>query len=337
MISAISFFLIPFEIHHLTMLFYDFCKRTEGFKEISESCPEIPEKKKASLLDRILGKKKLVTTVTVILVVLISVPMGIFFEQFTGGKREILIVGHRGGGGRRIPENSLAAIEESIEHGASYVEIDVQRTKDGAYIINHDTNFKRMAGDGRKASDMTLAEIKKLDIGKNFEGYEGERVPTIEELLDFCKGRIGIFVELKGSTADQKMADDVIRMIRERGMEKETLIMSLDYKLISYVNETYEDIETGFTYFLAFGNVGDFDSDVMILEEDAATGKALQKIHGAGKKAVVWTVNKEDSMEKFVRADVDAIITDNVKELKEVMAENEKKGTFEVLTDLFFD
>lgn len=334
-LGFLSLFIIPFEVHHLTKNFYHYCENTDDFSAMANSYPEILEKKKPSFLDYLLKKKRSFFVLFAIMLLITSVFSSLFYEEIFEKKTTIQVVGHRGGGGYSIPENSLSSIAKSIEYGAEYVEIDVQRTKDGYYIINHDKNFMRMAGERRKPKEMTLAEIKQLDIGKFYEGYEGERVPTIEELLDFCKGRIGVFVELKGESADEKMADDVIQMIRERKMEKETVLMSLDYKLMEYVSRTYNDIDAGFTYFLAFGDLGGFESSFLILEEEAATKKALSKIHEAGKKAVVWTVNEEASMEKFIAEDVDAIITDDVKGLIERMREEEGKGTLEWLLEAF--
>lgn len=335
LLSALSLFVIPFEVHHLTVIFYKFCKGTEGFKEIGASFPEILEKTKPSVLDLLLKKKRSFFALFFIAISITSIFSGVFFEQLFIEKIERKAVGHRGGGGFLVPENSLSSIAKSIDYGADFVEIDVQRTKDGFYIISHDKTFKRMAGENRKPIEMTVSEIKALDIGKFYPGYEGERVPTIEELLDFCKGRIGVFVELKGETADEKMVDDMVSLIKERKMEKEMVLMSLDYKLMEYAEKNYKEMETGFTYFLAFGDLGSFRSSHLILEEEAATKKALKRIHAAGKKAVVWTVNKQSSMEKFIKEDVDAIITDDVKALAELIEREKEKGTLELLLEAF--
>lgn len=332
-----SLLFLPFELHHLTILFYRFIGKTKGFEILKEKYPIIPKKTEESLIDRILKKRRMVISLLFISSVIISIPISLFFEDFFAERNDIVIVGHRGGGGFNIPENSISSIQNSIQYGAQYVEIDVQRTKDGRYIINHDKNFNRLAGEKRASYEMTLDEIKLLDIGKNYPIYKGERVVTLEELLDYCKGKIGIYVELKGLTADKKMADEVIKLIEEKDMKDEIIIMSLDYNLIKYVNQNYDYIKTGFVYFLALGDVGTFEADYIILEEDAATDKALEKIHYADKKAVVWTVNKLDSMNKFAASDVDAIITDDVRQMKEIMKRRSQRKKSDILLDFFFN
>lgn len=332
-----SLLFLSFELHHLTIIFYQFVKNTNGFEELKEKYPLISQKSKKSIIDKILQRKKTVVLLLIVSVVSISIPTGIFFEDLFRPTKDIVIVGHRGGGGFDIPENSISSIQKSIEYGAGYVEIDVQRTKDGVYIINHDKNFNRMAGEKRKSHQMSLEEIKKLDIGKNYPQYVGEKIITVEELLDYCKGKIGIYVELKGVTADKQMADEVIDMIKQRNMQDETIIMSLDYDLIKYVRKNYKDMKTGFVYFVALGNPGSFEADYIILEEDAATNKAIEKIHKAGKKAVVWTVNKQESMDKFASKAVDAIITDDVKRMKETLIQKHERTASEILIDMFFE
>ncbi|MDO4799890.1 MAG: glycerophosphoryl diester phosphodiesterase membrane domain-containing protein, partial [Bacillota bacterium] len=335
MIGAITVLFVPFEVHHLTILFRHFTALNERFAHLAEKYPVIPAKSGHSLLDGILMRKRTLAVLIAALILLVALPLGIYYDQIVLGDRVVELVGHRGGGGARMPENSIASIDRSIELAAQYVEIDVQRAKDGSYIINHDKDFKRLAGDRRRAQEMTLDEIKTLDIGRYYPGYEGERVPTMEELLLHCKGRIGIYIELKGSTADPQMADDIVAMVKRHGMERECVIMSLDYGLIRYVESTYPEMETGFCYFLAVGDPGSFETDIIILEEDAATDHAVDRIRMAGKKSVVWTVNKLESMEQFVASEVDGIITDEVEILQQVIRERNARTPLERYIDFF--
>ncbi|UTC70000.1 hypothetical protein E4O01_00930 [Treponema sp. OMZ 790] len=105
-------------------------------------------------------------------------------------------------------------------------------------------------------------------------------------------------------------------------------------ELLEYAKIKYPEIKTGFVFFFALGDTGKFDANYIILEEDAASSSTLNKIHKAGKFAIVWTVNKEKSMEKFVGEDVDGIITDDVKSLKEIMAKRNHRSDLEILLDL---
>ena len=86
---------------------------------------------------------------------------------------------------------------------------------------------------------MTLEEVKQLRV-------DGEPVPTLEDMLDASHGRLTLYVELKGETADKQMADEAVKIIKDRNMTDETVIISLKYDLIDYVESTYPEMNTGF-------------------------------------------------------------------------------------------
>ncbi len=121
------------------------------------------------------------------------------------------IVAHRGSSADR-PENTLASTRRAIEVGATAVEVDVRTTKDGALVLSHDATLDRMTDGTGKIKDKTLAEIHKLDAGRKFDPkFAGERVPTLEQVLTLCKGKIDVLLDLKesGEQYDRKVAEAV--------------------------------------------------------------------------------------------------------------------------------
>ncbi len=228
------------------------------------------------------------------------------------------VIAHRAGGSEG-PENTVAGIDAAVDAGAWGAEIDVQRTRDGAYVICHDTTFARVAGVPRRPSEMTLAEIRELRVtGILGLGSHAEPVPTLEEMLEASHDRVILFIELKGATADRQMADDVVRMVRDAGMVDQCVIISLKYGVIDYIETAYPDIQTGFLAFASYGDIGALNCDYIALEELAATSDAIEAIHLQGKKALVWTVNEESSQYRFLGSEADAIITDNVSQARDV-------------------
>ena len=82
----------------------------------------------------------------------------------------------------------MAALEKAVEEMADRAEIDVQETADGVIVLCHDTSLKRVAGVNKKVSDLTLEQIKKLDVGRWFSSeYQGEQIPTLEEVMEYAK------------------------------------------------------------------------------------------------------------------------------------------------------
>ena len=107
------------------------------------------------------------------------------------------IVAHRGASADR-PEGTLCALRQAIEVGADIVEIDVRTSKDGILFLLHDLTLDRTTDGTGPANQRTMAELKRLDAGVWFdEAYRGERIPTLGEALELCRGKIDVLLDLK--------------------------------------------------------------------------------------------------------------------------------------------
>ena len=263
-----------------------------------------------------------------------AVVLGMFFDQIPIFQRDRMpkIVAHRTGG-IMASENSLEGVDESVKKGIYGVETDIQRTKDGAYIINHDNTFRRLTGVNKTPGALTLAEVKELRIRDTTGSGALLEVPTMEELLDRCKGRITPFVELKGASADRRMADDAVAAIRERNMTDETVLISLNYKVLDYIKKTYPEFETGVLIFAGLGDVSKLNCDMIIMEEEMSTYAQIQAIHAAGKKAGVWTVNKEEELRRFLDSEADCIITDEIPMAVRIQEELQSRSDVQLMHD----
>ncbi|MBR0418477.1 MAG: glycerophosphoryl diester phosphodiesterase membrane domain-containing protein [Erysipelotrichaceae bacterium] len=283
------------------------------------------------------GKARAAFLVSLILVsisgsMIISYIIDTNFDDLFTNEVNVKIIAHRGGGTEAI-ENTVKGVEKAIELGADGTEIDIRRTIDGHYIINHDNNFSRLCSDSRKPERMTLAEIKQLEIhDPNFPNEVGE-VATIEEMLDAVKGRIKLFIELKGSSADRRMVDDMVKMIKERDMIDDCVLISLKYDLIDYAENNYPEIETAYLAFVSFGDTSKLNCDYLGLEEEASSSSTIMNVHFQNKKFMVWTPNKPESQRHFLLSKVDYIITDNVSQAKQMIEELRNRSDYELLTD----
>jgi len=115
-------------------------------------------------------------------------------------KRTILTSAHRGEH-LHHPENSLPAIQAAIDAGMDFVELDVRTTSDGHLVLMHDRTVDRMTNGKGPVDSMTLADIRKLDLGARFPGqFPDLHVPTFDEALQFTKGKIGIYIDTKSAT-----------------------------------------------------------------------------------------------------------------------------------------
>lgn len=132
---------------------------------------------------------------------------------------EVYVVAHRGAH-QSIPENTLAAYAEAIRLGADFVEIDLRTTGDGHLVSIHNSTVDAYAKDAHgPVRDFTLAELKALDIGSRVDlKFRAERVPTFTEILELCKGKVGIYLDLKDADVARTLA-----VIRAYGMESDVL------------------------------------------------------------------------------------------------------------------
>ncbi len=245
------------------------------------------------------------------------------FDEAFHTKITTEVIAHRAGG-VEAPENTVKGIETAVELGAKGCEIDIQRTKDGYYIVNHDADFARTAGVSKTPGEMTLEEVKELRV-------DGEPVPTLEEMLDASKDKAVLFVELKGESADNQMADDAVRIIKEKGMEDQAVLISLKYDVLEYVEQNYPEMLTGYLAFISFGQIEDTPFDYLALEEEISTDENIDAIHEKGKMVMVWTVNEEDDIEDFMTGDADAIITDSVKLAGEIKEQLSRRSPSEII------
>ncbi len=129
----------------------------------------------------------------------------------------VYVVAHRGAH-VGIPENTLAAYAKAIELGADFVEIDTRTTKDGHIVSMHNSEVDGYTKDAKgPVKNFTLAELKAMDIGSRVgPEWKNERIPELGEILDLCKGKIGVYIDLKAANVEQ-----IVKMLRERGMERD--------------------------------------------------------------------------------------------------------------------
>lgn len=248
-----------------------------------------------------------------------------YFPRDIGTK----IISHRGGGSE-APENTVAGLKTAIALGAYGSEIDIQRTADGYYIVNHDANFQRVARDPRTPAEMTLAEVRRLRV----QGSDSP-VATLEEMLDAAKGHLLIFVELKGDTADYQMCDDAVEIIKKRDMLDEAVLISMKYDLIDYIETWYPEVQSGYLTFFGYGDFAKLNCDFLGVEEQSATPSLIDATHAQGRKVLVWTPNTLDAQEYFLTTNADAIITDNVVQANKIVNRLNERNDFERILSAF--
>lgn len=148
------------------------------------------------------------------------------------------VIAHRGAAAY-APENTIPAFLLGAEQGASFVELDLQRTRDGELIVLHDLTLDRTTDvetvfpdrgrpdpdDGSEElhwwlDDFTLAELRTLDAGTWFDPeFADTRIPTLYEVLDAVRGRTGVFIELKSPERYPGIEGEMMAVLERHGLD----------------------------------------------------------------------------------------------------------------------
>ena len=222
------------------------------------------------------------------------------------------ITAHRGGAWK-APENTISALQYTIDSGADYAEIDVQETKDGELILLHDDSLKRTAGVKKNVWDMTLKQVEKLDAGANFhKKFRGEKIPEFTEVLKFCKGRLDLNIEIKYNGKNKGIVNKVVRAIKENHFEDHCVVTSMNYQFLKQIKKTAPEIRTGYIMTMTYGGVQGMEAaDFFSVKHTYVDEKFVTQAHALGKEVHVWTVNYKGDAKRMLDMGVDNIITDD--------------------------
>ena len=238
------------------------------------------------------------------------------------------ITAHRGST-KMAPENTMAALEAAMEEMADYSEIDVQTTADGIVVLCHDLNLKRVAGVDRTLGSMTYSQLEQLDVGSHFSPtFKGERIPTLREVLEACKGRMKLNIELKNIGNDTSLPEQVAALVKEYDMEDQCVITSVKLKYLERIKAMDPDLRTGYILAAAYGNYyesGDFD--FISIRSSFVSRRLVEAVHEDGKAIHVWTVNSKTEMDQMKLLGVDNIITDYPARAREILYREETTET----------
>lgn len=222
----------------------------------------------------------------------------------------LMVIGHRANAGG-APENSLSALENSIELGVPIVEIDVQLTSDSVVIVWHDEDLIRMTGDPRQIREVRYEELDSLTLRSDYSQYrESDRVATLDQFLQQSRGRIQLIIELKYYGFYQALAEKTVELIREYEMEDQVLLKSLNYSGVAQVREIAPDLGVGYVSAAAVGDISRLPVHFLSVYHPNITDELVRNSRDRGMAIYAWTVNGREDMITVIEKRVNGIITD---------------------------
>lgn len=230
---------------------------------------------------------------------------------------QVLIIGHRGANAI-APENTLKAFQKAIELKADYVEFDVHQSKDGEIVIIHDSDTLRTTRHKGSIPKMTLAEIKKLDAG------EGEQIPTLDELIQIAKGKIGLQLEIKAPGMAQKIVDK----LRSANLIESTIVSSFNHNELLEIQKIEPSLKlAALVLRMRKGKTLQkaLDNNFSYIHPEFRFIKkpSIDAAHEKNIKVNAWTVNTRSNMKKLIEIGIDGIITNNIEFAREVLNRTE--------------
>lgn len=224
------------------------------------------------------------------------------------------MIAHRGASGY-APENTLAAFRRAVALGATFIETDLQLSRDARFVAIHDDTVDRTTNAKGKVHDLTLAELRRLDAGSWLGSeFADERIPMLEELLDFSKKQDVVFyLELKpGASWGAEHA--LIGALRESGEIPRTVVISFDPPILQKLREIEPTLMTGLLYDAQVDRPVDRAVEVgarqLCVRGDLVTPALLAEARRRDLQVVCWTINHPAHMRMLMDAGVDGIMSD---------------------------
>ena len=229
-----------------------------------------------------------------------------------------LVISHRGVSNKNGVQNTVQSLEKTAQLKPDLIEMDVQETKDGQFVMMHDANLKNLAGINANPQDLTLEELTGLDISEN--GYR-TKISSFDDYLNRANElHQRLLIEIKTSKKDspqmmERFLEKYGATIKKYGHQ----MQSLDYHVIDQVLKYDSTIPA---YFILPYN--------SIFPKTKATGYTMEystldeyfvtKLWYTEQKLYVWTINSSDALDKSLQLSVDGMITDDMEMLQETLA-----------------
>ncbi len=211
----------------------------------------------------------------------------------------MFILGHRGAAALE-PENTLLSIERAMAIGVGGVEIDIHFTSDKELVVIHDAVVDRTTNGKGPVNSYTLEAIRKLDAGK------GQRVPTLQEVVDLTRGKIGLVIELKEEGLEEK----IVELIRANDLYATACVISFWHAAPKRIKAIDSRIRTGV---LLVGCpvdtciAGHASADVLVMNYAFVNKAFVEQAHKDGLQVMIWNIDDPERIKHYADMGVDGI------------------------------
>lgn len=224
------------------------------------------------------------------------------------------VIAHRGASGY-APENTMAAFRRAAEMGVSFIETDLQLTRDSRLVAFHDTHLGRTTKGQGLIREHTLAELRELDAGSWFDPqFAGEKIPTLEEIIAFArKADVVFYLEVKASDT-WGVEHALVSALREVKEVARAAVLSFELSALANVRKQEPTLISGYLFDQpradAIAEAIRVGARQIAPNHKLLTKELVSAAHAAYLQVVTWTVNDPEEMRAALHTGVNGVMTD---------------------------
>lgn len=234
-----------------------------------------------------------------------------------------LIIGHRGASAH-APENALAAFKLAMEQGADGIELDVKRCASGDVVVMHDETVDRTTNGKGKVHELTLDQLRQLDAGN------GERVPTLDEVLDLTASAakpVLVNIEVTNYfTPKDGLEPLVVEVVKRHNCQSRIVYSSFNPLTVRTLAKLQPEVPRGILYhyemplYIRQVWMAPFvPHEFRHPDLSYVTPEFVNKLRDQGKRVNTWTVNERADILRMAQCGVHGIIGDSPATMREVI------------------
>jgi len=233
------------------------------------------------------------------------------------------LVGAHRGASARAPENTLPAFQAALDDGADLVELDVRLTRDGGLAVIHDARTERATGVDRVVAATDMETLRRLDTGRHKGPEWAERglgIPELGDVFALLAGRMLVNVEVKSGVDALPV---LARRIAAYDMADKVIVSLFDADVVRAAGAMEPRVLTGLLLdrlevdpLAATQALG---AALLHLAHRFITPELVGKAHERGIGVLAWTVNDPAEMRRLAALDVDVILSDDPRLLRQTL------------------
>ncbi|MGE7839951.1 glycerophosphoryl diester phosphodiesterase membrane domain-containing protein [Lysinibacillus sp. NPDC093712] len=236
------------------------------------------------------------------------------------------IIAHRGYTAGNV-ENTISGLVSAANAGADIIELDIQQTVDGEFVVFHDRTLRRLAGKNGVVANMTLSDLKTITI---YENGLTDKISSLDDFIEIAKALdVTLLIELK---VHGKEREDLLPRLVEKLRAYKVLdtyyVQSSDSQLMTQLKILTPNLRVGIVYALNIGPIDDLNVDFIALEESWVNEDLITELKAQHMDLFVWTLNKDRSLQEFIEKNVSGVITDHPDVALEIRSKQNEQQYF---------